>query len=249
MATLLPDLRQPTSPRSLLSIEFPATLRLLVLAPHPDDFDAIGVTLRFFHERGHSVTAAVALTTSGVEDAYCTPPTPQTKERLRESEQRRSCAFFGLAPDALTFLNLERDPQDDDQPFDNAANRSQITRVLRATHPDLVFLPHGHDSNSGHRRMYTMFKAVATHGEFRGVAFLIRDPKTIAMRPDIYMPFGLEQAAWKAQLLRFHDSQHQRNLNTRKHGFDERILNVNRQLARELGIPDSFAEVFELEFF
>jgi hypothetical protein len=34
--------------RPLESFALPKALRLLVLAPHPDDFDAIGVTLRFF---------------------------------------------------------------------------------------------------------------------------------------------------------------------------------------------------------
>ena len=33
----------------------------------------------------------------------------------------------------------------------------------------------------------------------------------------------------KAELLRFHRTQHERNLQTRQHGFDERILRVNRQ--------------------
>lgn len=249
MSTLMAELRPAASPRSLLAISLPPALRLLVLAPHPDDFDAIGVTLRHLQEHGHRLSVAVALTSSGVEDAYCQPPTPQAKERLREAEQRRSCAFFGLPAEALTFLNLERDAQNDDQPFDNPANETLIAGVLRAAEPDLVFLPHGHDTNSGHRHVYRLFQGAAQSCRFAGCAFLNRDPKTITLRPDIYMPFGAEQADWKGRLLRFHDSQHQRNLNTRRHGFDDRILNVNRQFARDLGLTDPFAEVFELEVF
>jgi hypothetical protein len=76
---------------------------------------------------------------------------------------------------------------------------------------------------------------------------LIRDPKTVAMLMDAYTAFGEEEAGWKARLLRLHQSQHQRNLNTRKMGFDDRILGVNRQAAKELQIPAPYAEAFEWE--
>ena len=67
------------------------------------------------------------------------------------------------------------------------------------------------------------------------------------MRVDAYMPFGEEEAQWKAQLLRIHDSQHQRNLRSRGYGFDERILQGNRASARELGLKEEYAEVFEVQ--
>ena len=80
------------------------------------------------------------------------------------------------------------------------------------------------------------------------MALLNRDPKTIEMRQDVYSVFGEAEALWKGTLLRFHQTQHQRNLRTRQHGFDERILRVNRQTARELGGAAAYAEVFELEW-
>jgi hypothetical protein len=46
-------------------------------------------------------------------------------------------------------------------------------------------------------------------------------------------------------LLRLHRSQHQRNLNTRGQGFDERVLIVNRRTGR--GLNAEYAEAFELE--
>lgn len=61
------------------------------------------------------------------------------------------------------------------------------------------------------------------------------------------MPFGQDEADWKAELLRCHDSQHQRNLHARGHGFDDRILDVNKAIARELLIGDKYAEAFEIE--
>jgi len=38
------------------------------------------------------------------------------------------------------------------------------------------------------------------------------------MRCDAYLEYGEESAEWKGELLRFHRSQHQRNLNQRGHG-------------------------------
>lgn len=77
-------------------------------------------------------------------------------------------------------------------------------------------------------------------------AFYSRDPKTIEMRSDVYLPFDEPKAEWKARLLRHHGSQQQRNLKSRGYGFDERILRMNRQIAAELGISEPYAEVFEI---
>jgi hypothetical protein len=69
------------------------------------------------------------------------------------------------------------------------------------------------------------------------------------MQHDLYTVFGETEALWKGRLLRFHRTQHERNLRTRQQGFDERILQVNRQVARELGGEAEYAEVFELEWY
>jgi len=237
---------QTQRPVSLQSVPFAPSLNVLVLAPHPDDFDAIGVTLRFFQRNGNALAVGVARTGSGVEDSYCSPPTLAVKEAIREKEQRASCGFFGLPESALTFLNLARDERD--QPMDCPENVERLSQFILPKRPAFVFLPHGNDTNSGHRRMYAMFKQVVARADFPVTALLNRDPKTIAMRADVFMPFGEEEGRWKATLLRFHGSQHQRNLNTRGHGFDERILSVNRQTARELAIRAEYAESFEVEF-
>ena len=115
--------------------------------------------------------------------------------------------------------------------------------------PDIIFLPHGNDTNNGHRAVYAMVRQIASRSTFPLALLLIRDPKTISMRTDLYLSFGEGEAAWKAELLRFHDSQHQRNLNTRGYGFDERILRHNRQIAREMSLNEPYAEAFELEVY
>ena len=235
------------APRAIPDLSLPAGLKILILAPHPDDFDAIGVTLKQLSDNGSHIYVAVARTGSGVEDAYCPGFTLAQKADLREDEQRQSLHFFGLPEDCITFLRLSNDR--DDQPLDNSENNAAILTLIRKEALDIVFLPHGNDTNSGHRAMYSLFSQAARRSGRPLVAFLNRDPKTIGMRADLYMPFGRAEADWKAQLLRFHDSQHQRNLRTRGHGFDDRILDVNLKIARDLSLAHEYAEAFEVEIY
>gem|GEM_PF-1283618 len=230
---------------SVRTLVLPPRQRLLVLAPHPDDFDAIAVTLRFLADAGHDPAVCVVRTGSGVQDNYAPGAGPTAKADLREQEQRRSIRLFGLPDRSLTFLRLQNDV--DEQPLDTPANRDVIAAVIARHAPDIVFMPHGNDTNRGHRVMDALFRAAVQQSPRSLCAWRNRDPKTVAMRIDLYMPFDQATADWKAQLLRFHDSQHQRNLASRGHGFDERILTVNREIARDLALAAPYAEAFEVE--
>ena len=233
-------------PLFLHTLQFPPTLSLVVLAPHPDDFDAIGVTMRFFRDNGNRIEVAVATSgASGVEDGFRLASTPGVKAALRESEQRASCQFFALPDSQLTFLRLTEDEMG--HPDESEANLERVRAFLLSKRPDLVFMPHGNDTNAGHQRTYSLFRKIVQREAMSVVTFLNRDPKTIAMRHDLYTVFSAGVAQWKGQLLRFHESQHQRNLNTRQHGIDERVLRVNRQTAAELGGDVLYAEAFQLE--
>jgi len=234
-------------PRSLRSLSIPPAQKVLLLGPHPDDFDEVGVTLRLLMERAHTVSAAVARTGSGVEDSYASPSTRAHKAAIREDEQRASCRFFGLPEGRLRFLDLDED--DDQNPTESASNEALIHEAIFRCGPDLVFLPHGRDTNLGHQRIYAMFRRIAAACEWPIAAFLFRDPKTTRMAVDFYTEFNDDEARWKAELLRFHDTQHQRNLNRRGHGIDDRILDVNKTIAEELGLDAPFAEAFEVELF
>ena len=236
------------NPLSLKSFTYSRAVPVLILAPHPDDFDAIGVTMRFFQKRGFPLNLVVATSgASGVEDSFCSPPTPQAKGRLREQEQKNSCRFFGLPESNLTFLRLEED--EEGHPKEHRANIGTLQEHFMKIRPEMVFLPHWRDTNLGHQRMYAMFRQVAAKSGYPLVAFLNRDPKTLQMRCDVFLEYGEETALWKAKLLRFHQSQHQRNLNQRNHGIDERILQVDLQSADLCLLGEKYAEVFELEFF
>jgi LmbE family N-acetylglucosaminyl deacetylase len=243
----LQELFSGPRPTPIPSCSIPQGMRLLVLAPHPDDFDAIGATLRFFRDNGNPIFLAVLSTgASGVEDTFCTPPTEETKAKVREQEQRRSCQFFGLQDTHLDFVQLSEDH--DGHILESHENLEQIRRCVHEIRPTIVFLPHGNDTNACHRRTCGMFMRVASEADFPLAAFFNKDPKTISMRYDLYTAFGSEEAEWKAALLRFHSSQHQRNLNTRGMGFDERILEVNRQIAAACPGNQEFAEAFECAF-
>ncbi|MEA3440022.1 MAG: PIG-L family deacetylase, partial [Chloroflexota bacterium] len=221
---------------------------VLTLAPHPDDFDAIGATMRFFWENGNPLYLAVATSgASGVEDSFCSPPTTEAKAILREQEQMESCQFFGLPERHLAFLRLEED--DAGHPLANEFNNGLIRKYFLDLRPAIVFLPHGNDTNLGHQRIYGMFRQVAQESGYALVAFLNRDPKTVGMRCDVYLGYGEGTATWKGELLRFHRSQHQRNQNQRGHGMDERILKVDRRSAELCSLNAPYAEVFELELF
>lgn len=236
-----------SKPCAIPDISLPETLRVLMLAPHPDDFDAIGVTMKFLLRNGNPITLGVVRTGSGVENSYRPGLTLTGKADIREQEQRRSLEFFGLPEERLSFLSLENDFED--QPVDSPENCALVENFVIEQSPDIVFLPHGSDTNNGHRVMYSLLKQLAGKSERSLLMFLNRDAKTIEMRTDLYMPFGQEDAEWKALLLRFHDSQHQRNLHKRNHGFDDRVLNVNRMIAQELLLTHEYAEAFEVEYF
>ena len=215
--------------------------RWLVLAPHPDDFEVVAVTMRGIARRGGELFLDVLTGgASGVEDVF--REGWEAKTSAREEEQRESCRIFGLTEDSLRFHRLAEDAEGHMR--DDAANESRVHQILDRVRPEAVVLPHGRDSNADHRRTFRFFERWRAGAASPPLALLVRDPKTLGMRTDLVTVFGEEEAAWKAQLLRCHRSQHQRNLRTRGIGFDERILAMNRAIGTEHGV--SYAEAFEV---
>lgn len=233
-------------PLRLDRVPWPVGLTAVVLGPHPDDFDCIAATLRHLRERGARLEVAVLSTgVSGVEDADADPPTPAHKAALRRAEQIESVRRFGLPADRLAFLPLDEDAAG--EPADTAANARLVGDFLARHRPDLVFLPHGHDQKGGHRNVYALYRTARARLLSPPLALLNRDPKTIALRLDSGLPYDEATAEWKADLLRCHATQQQRNQRHRGSGFDERILAMDRRSAADLGWAEPFAEAFELE--
>ncbi|MCF6176927.1 MAG: PIG-L family deacetylase [Victivallaceae bacterium] len=217
-----------------------------VLAPHPDDFDAIAVTLKRLACKGANIILAVMTGgASGVEDSFGSFTSDTDKAQLREAEQLDSCRLFGLADDAVTFLRLAE--ADNGNLLANRYNQLIIEKYLKDIKPEVIFMPHGNDTNATHRASLIMVKRAVAKLHIRVNFMLNMDPKTIAIEPDYSSGFEDDEAKWKGALLRCHKSQHQRNLNTRQHGFDYRILEFNRQGATKFKLPVTYAELFELE--
>ena len=234
-------------PVDLRSVRWPGKLNLLVTAPHPDDFDAIGVTLRYLADQGHDLHVLVAETGSGIDKVYGAGMTLVDRTRLRVMEQTGSFRFFGLPKERYRFLALAN--ADDDQVADTAENRKVLEELVREIRPDMLFMPHGNDTNRAHRAIYAMMKTIAASVEWPVAMMMNSDVKTVEMKKDFYLAFDDRQAQWKSRLLRYHDSQHQRNLRDRGYGFDDRVLGLNRRTASGLGIGLPYAASFELELY
>lgn len=206
--------------------------RWLVLAPHPDDFDVVAVTMRYFSKQGAEIAVEVLSGgASGVEDAFVIGW--EAKTAARETEQRRSCAQFGLPAEKLRFHRLPEDAAGHMQ--DSVENQAHVYYMLECHAPTGVILPHGNDSNADHRRTFRWFKAWWEIQKCPPLALLVRDPKNLGMKVNLIAPYDEADAAWKSDLLRCHHSQHERNLRSRGIGFDERILAGERSAAAAWG--------------
>ena len=83
-------IKRETASVSLGDYSFSSSLRLLVMAPHPDDFDAIAVMLKYFQANGNPILLLVLIGgSSGVNDSFPENPTKHRKAKNRETEQKR----------------------------------------------------------------------------------------------------------------------------------------------------------------
>jgi LmbE family N-acetylglucosaminyl deacetylase len=272
MKTFISDLKQHWENRPFIwsefgedfgtKVRFPANGKVLVLGPHPDDPESVSITCRTLMRSGCDVrVTVVTMSPSGVEDEYARRwhhdpvSLDGTKIEIRRREQTSATGRFGLPPDRLSFLDIEENAG-----IDSPQNSARIRDHLLSIAPDIVIMPVGRDLNRTHARVFQVFrekaKGLTLKKEKPVVALYNEDPKTVEMRDDLFVLFGEESADWKRSLLRVHDSQQQRNINTRGIGFDERILRMNGLSYRRLqemfphtGGPVKYAEVFEIELF
>lgn len=213
----------------------------LALAPHPDDPDAIAVTLRLLQQGGWALHWLVVATGwSGVPDDLVGPDR-EAKARLRETEERAAAARFGLPEGHLNFLRLKENDAGELEPSE--LNRRTLLAALAALAPDLVLLPHGADSNPDHQLVFAWLTACRYARSQLLLGLGNEDPKTQEFHPDLAVAFGAETAAWKAGLLECHRSQSLRNQRTRGHTFAQRILAVNRRGQPAGGYAERFAVV------
>jgi LmbE family N-acetylglucosaminyl deacetylase len=241
-------LMKETTPISLEDCSFSPSLRLLVLAPHPDDFDAIAVMLKYFQANGNQILLLVLTGgSSGVNDSFLEYPTKHRKAKIRETEQIEALEFFGFPLSHIRFLRLPEDEQGD--MILDAECRKTVGKLFQEFNPDMMALPYGEDSNPSHQRTFALARQLAMAASKAVFAFYNQDPKTIKMQLDAYIAFDQAASLWKREMLRFHHSQQTRNLQTRGYGFDERILKVNAVIAKQLKTNQAYAEGFQVELF
>lgn len=204
-------------------------------APHPDDFDAVAVTLRrFFAAGGHIKLLVLTHGAGGVLDSFCAN---DEKAAVREREQLSSCEMFGLERRDIEFF------REDDVRSEFVTGK--LADYLREFRPEFVFLPHGNDSNATHRATFDVVRDCVQASSYPHLLMLNRDPKTLAMQPNCVALFDDDSAAWKRSLLVLHASQQDRNLRVRGVGFDERVIQFNRDGAVRAGFVDRLIEEFE----
>jgi LmbE family N-acetylglucosaminyl deacetylase len=230
--------------RSLRSLSVPKSVRILVLGPHPDDFDTIAATLRCLMQNGNTIDVAVVRSTTGVLDSYRPNLTPIAKAIIREEEQRRSCAYFGLPENHLMFFDLDED-------FEGAVcstgNMIRLQKVILLRESHVVCLPHGRDSNGGHQNVYRMMSQLVSASDHSLTLWLSVGPRTPEVPIHLFTEFGEYEAKWKGELLLMHDSQQYRNLKMRGYAFSERILGCNRRMGKCPSLAGPYAEAFEIE--
>jgi len=243
------------TPKSVEDIDLKSGGTAHVFAPHPDDFDAIAVTMKFLLSlRWKIVLSVMTGGENGVIDGYKGATSRDEKRDLRRQEQRDSCKAFGLAPECLNFLDLDHDETGLLQL--NSANAELLNSQMNASDPQLLLMPHISDSNRTHQICAGLALHALSQKPRDLQIWFNRDEKTLEMQDELYTAFDERQAQWKAELLRLHSSQQHRNLELRGVGFDERVLDMNRRTANSLGLtakdsegnaqPIEYAETFEV---
>ncbi len=224
---------------NISELDIPEGMKVLALAPHSDDFDINAITLKYFQKARAAIKLVVLCLDNGVEADF-EPQTPQAQ--IRKREQLASLAFFGLPFEMVNFLDTVCD--DTGQTIYHPENKEIIANSVGNFDPDIILTTHPNDSNTAHRGVAKMLYEI---GLKKDTAIMHNhDPKTMNIKPNAFMPFDSAQAKWKAELLRHHKSQHSRNLKMRGYGFDERILNVSRKIAKDYNLDCEYAELFEV---
>lgn len=119
-------------------------MRVLVVAPHPDD-DVIGCggSIIRHTRKGHTVTAVYM--TSGEAGSLVHPK--EELRPIREAESREAASLMGF--DDLIFLRNA-----DGCLSSDAENVTCLTRIIRTKRPEILYIPHAGEGCRDHRITY-----------------------------------------------------------------------------------------------
>jgi N-acetylglucosamine malate deacetylase 1 len=129
-------------------------MKVLVVAPHPDD-EAIGCggTIVRHTQRG-DVVEAVFLTSGELGLKHLAP---EEAWKLREAEARRSCKVLGIQPPQ--FLRLPDWTMGDHLPEAAAI----LAPIMSRSRPDLIYLPHPGEWHPDHRASLPLLHGALNH--------------------------------------------------------------------------------------
>ncbi len=196
-------------------------MKVLVIAPHPDD-EALGCggAIRLHANAGDEVYALYL--TSG---ELGSPGEDQTATaQRREDEARRAAGELGIS--GLRFWRLPDTRVSADEPCQN-----RLRLLLEDLCPDLIYAPHGGESHPDHRAAADLTASVADARTVR--TYEVWTPLAQFMAVvDITAVAGIKRSA-----IRCHQSQ-------LWSGFDEAMLSLNHYRGLMHGPGMLYAEVF-----
>jgi N-acetylglucosamine malate deacetylase 1 len=124
-------------------------MRILVLAPHPnDEIIGAGGTIAIARDAGHDVS--IGHLTNGEQGSGSLPA-----DRLRPARQAeaiQAAAIVGVPETRLRFLDI---PDGGIDPYDTA-QFTAVLALLRSARPDRLYLPHPHDGAFDHEAAFAL---------------------------------------------------------------------------------------------
>jgi LmbE family N-acetylglucosaminyl deacetylase len=153
------------SPESLPLLDIKAQVNqnasILIVAPHPDD-ETLGCGGAIALLRQLNLSVAVTVVSDGTKShpnslAY---PSPKLK-KLREQESLAALAILGVAPEAVTFLNMPDGAVSTSG--ESAKAIASIARYLTNLNPSIIFLPWRKDPHPDHRASSQLFIDAIEH--------------------------------------------------------------------------------------
>jgi len=241
MSMVFPDIRK----KVLNDQPIPSGMNVLVLAPHPDDYDAIAITMKLLQQCDNRIFVRVLGTGwNRVEDEICDPATPEAKAALQRQEFHESCRRFELNEDDVAFLDMKEDSSGyiRKHPFNIELLKKAITEIK----PQLIFMPHWNDTSNDRRLAATLAWDALDELGLSTPLLHFYTPKTRTMYRHFYTVFSRSEADWKAGQLQCHRSIQQHYMAHYGIGFVDKIIQLNYDAGRDIG-KDKYAEVFEMK--
>jgi LmbE family N-acetylglucosaminyl deacetylase len=128
---------------------------ILIVAPHPDD-ETLGCGGAIALLRQLNISVKVLVVSDGTKSHPNSVAYPPAKlKKLREQESLAALAILGVAPEAVTFLDLP-----DGEVYISSKSEKAIALIsqyLNRIEPSIIFLPWRKDPHPDHRASWQLF--------------------------------------------------------------------------------------------